>query len=154
MSLHPSAASLRFEAIDESGLDWLCALEADLHAFPWTRGNFADSLDAGYGLWRIVAGDEALGYAVVLQVLDEAHLLNMGVARSAQGKGYGLALLDWLAATVRARGASQFFLEVRPSNAAALRLYDKAGFSQVARRRGYYPAAGGREDAIVMRKAL
>lgn len=147
-------APLRFEAIGESGLDWLCALEAELHAFPWTRGNFADSLAAGHGLWRIAAGERALGYAVVLEVVDEIHLLDMGIAREAQGKGHGLALLDWLAAKARAGGATQFFLEVRPSNAAALRLYEKAGFTQVARRRGYYPAPEGREDAIVMRKAL
>lgn len=142
------------EEVDDADLDWLCAHETDLHAFPWTRGNFVDALAAGYGAWKLCAGAEALGYAIVLFVLDEAHLLNMGVVRAEQGRGKGHALLALLCARARERGATQFFLEVRPSNAAARALYESEGFVGIGRRRGYYPTVDGREDAIVMRKAL
>lgn len=148
------APTVEFAPIGVNELDWLCALENRLHAFPWTRRNFLDSLNAGHGLWRIAANGEALGYAVVLQVLDELHLLNMGIAREQQGRGYGRALLEWLAQAAREGGVTQFFLEVRPSNTAALSLYSSAGFSEIGRRRRYYPAADGREDAIVMCRQL
>lgn len=139
-------------------LDWVCARETELHAFPWTRGNFNDSLAAGHELW--VWGAEhgpdpaPLGYAVVRRAGDEAELLDIGVAHHAQGRGVGRALLARLIDHACEHGATQFFLEVRPSNAAALALYRSAGFEAVGRRRGYYPAAQGREDALVMRLAL
>ncbi|MCK2127035.1 ribosomal protein S18-alanine N-acetyltransferase [Thauera aromatica] len=139
-------------------LDWVCACEAELHAFPWTRGNFNDSLAAGHELWvwETENGPDAarLGYAVVQRVADEAELLDIGVAHHAQRRGVGRALLARLIDHAREHGATQFFLEVRPSNVAALALYRSAGFETVGRRRGYYPAAQGREDALVMRLAL
>ncbi|GAB1461001.1 hypothetical protein MASR2M50_27760 [Thauera sp.] len=91
---------------------------------------------------------------IVMNVLDEAHLLDIAVTLEAQGSGLATRFLDWLAETARARGARDFYLEVRPSNTAALRLYARGGFVEIGRRRGYYPATGGREDAIVMRRAL
>ncbi|MDD3676193.1 MAG: ribosomal protein S18-alanine N-acetyltransferase [Thauera propionica] len=143
-----------FSPLTPNDLDWVHAQEVDLHPFPWTRGNFADSLTAGHGAWLMRVDNERVGYAVVLKVLDEAHLLNISVARAAQGKGHGRALLEWLQLTAKRNGAGQFFLEVRPSNLAGLALYRSQGFEQIGRRKGYYPAAGGREDAIVMRREL
>lgn len=135
-------------------LDWVGAREVELHAFPWTRGNFEDSLAAGHGAWVMKLGGAPIGYAVMLTVLDEAHLLNISIIGEVQGQGYGRSLLEHLCARAREGGATQLFLEVRPSNEAALALYRKAGFEQIGRRRGYYPAPDGREDAIVMRLAL
>ncbi len=135
-------------------LDWVCAEAACLHAHPWTRRNFEDALAAGNDAWVMHAGGEALAYAVVLRVLDEAHLLDIGVSLRAQGRGYGRQLLDWIADFARDQGAVAFFLEVRVSNATALALYERSGFSEIGRRRGYYPAVDGREDAIVMRRDL
>ncbi|NLF55426.1 MAG: ribosomal protein S18-alanine N-acetyltransferase [Thauera phenolivorans] len=147
---------LDFVPMQESDLDWVVAREAELHARPWTRGNFADALESGNEAWILRRNECPVGYAVVLPVLDEAHLLTIGVAPSEQGRGLGHALLAQLIAAARARGACSFFLEVRPSNAAALALYRSAGFEAAGRRRGYYPAAGNgeREDAIVMRLRL
>lgn len=132
----------------------VAALEADLVAFPWTPGNFSDSLAAGYGAWVAADGDALVGYAVMTLAADEAQLLVIGVAAGRQRSGLGVALLECLYEAARAAGAARMFLEVRPSNAAALALYRRQGFAEVGRRRGYYPAAAGREDAIVMEKAL
>ena len=135
-------------------LDSVAALEASLQVFPWSRGNFADSLASGYDAWILSCDGVPSGYAVVMNVLDEAHLLDIGIVGELQGRGLGKRFLDWLAEGAKTRGARDFYLEVRPSNAAALRLYARSGFVEIGRRRGYYPAAGGREDAIVMRRAL
>ncbi|MBL8385553.1 MAG: ribosomal protein S18-alanine N-acetyltransferase [Burkholderiales bacterium] len=130
------------------------AVENDIYEFPWTRGNFLDSLDAGYSCWLYGCGADLLGYAVVMLAVDEAHLLNLSVARAAQGRGHGRALLAELCTVVRDHGARTMLLEVRPSNLAGRALYARAGFLQVGLRRGYYPARDGREDALVLRRAL
>lgn len=143
-----------FLPLTDADLDWVVREERDLHPFPWTRGNFADSLAAGYSCWLMMADGQRAGYAVVLMVMDEAHLLNISVVRSMQGLGLGRSLLDFVAGTARQRGATQIFLEVRPSNASALALYRNSGFEPISRRKAYYPAPEGREDAIVMRKGL
>ena len=146
--------ALAFAPMGEGDLDWVGAREAELHAHPWSRGNFADSLASGYDAWILSCDGVPSGYAVVMNVLDEAHLLDIGIVGELQGRGLGKRFLDWLAEGAKTRGARDFYLEVRPSHAAALRLYARSGFVEIGRRRGYYPAAGGREDAIVMRRAL
>lgn len=135
-------------------LDWVVAAERELHAFPWTRGNFEDSLSAGYSCWVAWQGQQRIGYAVMMHVIDEAHLLDLSVAREAQRAGHGWALLAHTLQVAVQNGAQQMFLEVRPSNLAALSLYQRAGFVELGRRRNYYPALNGREDAIVMRRML
>lgn len=139
----------------EADLDAVVAEEVRIYPFPWTRGNFVDALHAGYSAWvlRDPAGAVA-AYAVMMMALDEAHLLNLSVARDAQRTGLGWRTLDWMAEVARGYGGRTMLLEVRPTNAAALRLYQRYGFERIGVRRGYYPAHGGREDAIVMRIAL
>lgn len=155
MSALPAPAPEAWRPMSEADLDDVAALEATVYPFPWTRGNFADALSAGNSAWLL--RDEAgalVSYAVVMPVLDEAHLLNLSVARERQGKGWGFRMLDWMAGVARERGAQTMLLEVRPSNEPALALYRRYGFETIGVRRGYYPAADGREDAIVMRVAL
>ncbi|MCL2591340.1 MAG: ribosomal protein S18-alanine N-acetyltransferase [Betaproteobacteria bacterium] len=135
-------------------LDWVVEQEAILHRFPWSRRNFADSLAAGYACWMMRDTDEPVGYAVVLDVLDEAHLLNISVIRAAQRRGLGSSLLGYLLSTAQEDGIRQFFLEVRPSNQGAIAFYRRAGFVEIAQRKGYYPSRDGREDAIVMKLEL
>jgi len=146
--------SFNFRSMREDDLEWIVREERDLHPFPWTHGNFSDSLAAGQAGWVMEEGAVPAAYAVVLHVLDEAHLLNISVLRARQRQGFGARLLDWIERDARLRGATQFFLEVRPSNTAALCLYQNSGYLQIGRRKNYYPAACGREDALVMRKAL
>jgi len=149
------SGGLAIEPMTEADIDWIVAAEVQLHAFPWSRGNFADSLQAGYACWTMRRDDRPVAYAVLLFVLDEAHLLNISVCVDAQRQGIATVLLHHLFDRARLCGATQMFLEVRPSNAAALTLYRRQGFQAVGRRKRYYPACnGGREDAIVMRRDL
>ncbi|MCS7100374.1 MAG: ribosomal protein S18-alanine N-acetyltransferase [Burkholderiaceae bacterium] len=145
----------RFEPMRAQDLDEVIAVERDIYPFPWTRGNFQDALAAGYSAWLLRAPHANLiAYAIVMLALDEAHLLNLSVARRYQRRGYGWRMLDWMAACARDYGARTMLLEVRPSNEPALRLYARYGFDRIGVRRGYYPAHDGREDAIVMRISL
>ncbi|NTV09295.1 MAG: ribosomal protein S18-alanine N-acetyltransferase [Zoogloea sp.] len=137
-----------------SDLDWVAARDAELFPFPWSRTNFSDSLAAGYVCRMMYEGGERIGYAVMMMVLDEAHILDISVVQARQRAGCGARLLRHLCDLARENGAAWMFLEVRPSNAPALALYERSGFEQIGRRKGYYPAASGREDALVMRLSL
>lgn len=145
----PSFAPMRPEDIDA-----VLAVEQSAYPYPWTRANFADSLSAGYSAWCCRVGGALVGYAVMMLVLDEAHLLNITVAPDWQRHGYGTLIMHHLFNAARRHGAKRMFLEVRPSNAPGQGLYKKLGFNTVGRRRGYYPSGAGREDAVVMALTL
>jgi ribosomal-protein-alanine N-acetyltransferase len=145
---------LRFRPMQAADLDAIMAIEPTIYPYPWSRGNFSDSLDAGYSGWVYEENGVIIGYAILMLVLDEAHLLNISIAKSHQGRGLGAALLEYMMQVARGHGAANMFLEVRPSNLAAIRLYERTGFNEMAVRRGYYPAADGREDALLMGMAL
>lgn len=141
---------LDFAPMTAIDLDAVAAAEIPLYEFPWTRTNFSDSLAAGYSAWVMRLGQDLVGYAVMMVVIDEAHILNLSIAREWQRQGNGMRLLDFLIRTARLAGVQTLFLEVRPSNSAARALYGRRGFRQIGVRRGYYPATWGREDALVM----
>jgi ribosomal-protein-alanine N-acetyltransferase len=144
-----------FEPMRLDDLDEVAAVESDIYPFPWTRGNFQDSLRAGYIAWVLrSAARELIAYSIVMLAVDEAHLLNLSVTRAFQRYGYGWRMLDWMAQRARDHGARTMLLEVRPSNTPAQRLYARYGFERIGIRRGYYPSQGGREDALVMRITL
>ena len=148
------APEIRFVPMRKADLDQVMAIERRVYAFPWTRGNFLDSLAAGYSAWLMLAAGAPAGYAVMLLSTDEAQLLNISVAPECQGTGYGTALLLHLVALARSSGARRMLLEVRPSNIAGLALYCRQGFLKIGERRAYYPARQGREDALVLAKDL
>lgn len=136
-------------------LDAVMAVEQAVYPFPWTRGNFADSIVAGYDAWVFSDDGGLFGYAVAMWVPEEIHLLNISIAEGRQGRGLGRSVLRALCADAAARGAGTMLLEVRPSNGAARALYESEGFALVGVRRRYYPAAGGsREDALVLTRSL
>ncbi len=128
--------------------------EGRCHEFPWTAGNFADSLAAGHGAWVAREEGRMTGYAVMMRAPDEAHLLNITILPELQRGGRGSALLRQLFAEAGGWGATRMLLEVRSGNAPGLALYRRHGFAEIGRRRGYYPARSGREDAIVMARDL
>lgn len=145
---------LRYRDMTAGDIDAVTAAEQRVYAFPWTRGNFADSLAAGHGAWLALEHGQMIGYAVMMQVLDEAHLLNITVVPELQRKGRGSALLQHLFSLARVRSATRMLLEVRPGNVSGQALYRRHGFLEIGRRRDYYPAHQGREDAIVMAREL
>jgi len=145
---------LRARSATSADLPRIVAIEREIYPFPWTPGNFSDSLAASYEFWLFEddRGD-IVCYAVSMWIPDEIHLLNLGVAAGWQRRGIGRAVLRWLCAAARARGAQGMLLEVRPSNMEALALYESSGFARIGVRRRYYPAAdGAREDAWVLFK--
>lgn len=146
--------ALEFFPMNNRDIEAVAALEASVQAFPWTQGNFTDSLEAGHSVWVARLGGDLVGFSVVMVVLDEAHLLNIAVSRPMTGKGYGARLLRHAMSNARTHGASRMLLEVRPSNDRAAALYRHFGFRQIGLRRGYYPAAVGREDALVFEREL
>lgn len=147
---------MRIEPMGEDDLAVVLAIEQAVAVVPWTAGHFADSLKAGYSAWVGRRDGEVVGFALWMLTYAEAHLLNIGIGKASQGRGYGTQLLRHVVDGARQAGALSLFLEVRPSNETALRLYRRFGFAEVGRRKGYYPAPfpQAREDALVLRLAL
>lgn len=147
-------ADYKLRPMQMADVDTVMGIEPHIYAHPWTRGNFVDSLNSGYSAWVLLSGQQIIGYSLMMMVLDEAHLLNLSVAKAYQKQGLGRLLLEYMIDIARKHQAANMFLEVRASNTSALALYENTGFNEMAIRRGYYPAANGREDAVLMGLAL
>jgi ribosomal-protein-alanine N-acetyltransferase len=154
-------AGYRFAPMELADVPEVAAIEKAIYSAPWTEGNFVDSLKAGYCAWTLRAASAPyalIGYFVLMAAVDEAHLLNLSIASSAQRLGHGLQLLRKAAALAVEHNAVSVILEVRPSNLRALAVYRRFGFREHGLRRRYYPASDqdhqSREDAIVMRLPL
>ncbi|MDE2366235.1 MAG: ribosomal protein S18-alanine N-acetyltransferase [Betaproteobacteria bacterium] len=137
-----------------SDLDAVVAIEREVFLFPWTRGNFSDSINSGYYCLVLDLDGRIFGYGVMTIGAEEAHLLTLSIAAGSQRKGWGERLLRHFIQIAMEQRARSMFLDVRESNHAATRLYERIGFRQVGRRRDYYPAMGGREDSLVMELML
>ena len=146
-------ARLNYEPMQQADLADVLALEESVYPHPWSMSNFVDSLNSNYEAWVLRDQNGALlGYFLLMAIVDEAHLLNVAVSAERQGQGLGRFLLNQAVACSRGLGMTSVLLEVRPSNERALKIYERYGFKQIGRRKGYYPAADQqREDAIVMR---
>lgn len=142
---------VRLAPLSLESLDAVLDIENVAYSHPWSRGNFMDTLAAGYQTQVLLGGREVIGYYVAMLGVDEAHLLNLTVAPAFQQQGWARVLLDALGLWARARGAQWLWLEVRMSNLRAQKVYAAHGFRRVGVRKRYYPAAAGtREDALVM----
>lgn len=126
------------------------AMEAASYEFPWSAGIFSDCLRAGHSCWVLAVDSAMAGYAILSIGAGEAHVLNLCVDPARRGLGLGRHMLMRLLEVARWNRVQRVYLEVRPSNPGAIKLYESAGFAEIARRPRYYPARGGREDAIVM----
>lgn len=149
-------AALAFTRMAPRDIEDVVFVEQDAYRFPWTRGNFLDSLASRYEAWVAREADGRLaGYFLLMPAVDDAHLLNITVRPDLQGQGVGRQLLDRVCSLALDAGMTAVLLEVRPSNLHAHGVYRHAGFREIGRRKNYYPAAGqSREDAIVMRLTL
>ena len=138
MSALPSV-QIEIRALARGEVSEVARIESEVYAFPWTLGNFIDSINAGHSCWACTVNGQLAGYAVMLIAANEAHLLNISIANEWQGRGMGTQLLNHV---------------VRPSNANAQRLYEREGFQRIAVRPKYYPSFEGREDAIIYARNL
>src|ERR1700732_695244 len=129
-------------------------IERSSYQFPWSEGIFRDCLRVGYVCRVVTVSREVTAYGVMSFGAGEAHILNLCVGEDWRGRGIGKRLLSALIERAAAAGMGEAFLEVRPSNTAAIRLYQALGFEQGGMRRGYYQAPSGREDAAVLKRVL
>ncbi|HYT96824.1 MAG TPA: ribosomal protein S18-alanine N-acetyltransferase [Casimicrobiaceae bacterium] len=153
----PPSARVIWRPLAGDDLAYVAALEAQIHAAPWTLGNFRDALAAGYSTRVAERECRIVAYGILMLAPGEAQILNISVVPDARRQGFGRALLLQFLDDARQFGAEQCFLEVRVSNVAAIMLYEGAGFAPIARRNDYYPPVSpglAREDALVMRRAL
>lgn len=139
-----------FRNMREDDLDAVMEIELAGYPQPWTRGIFHDCLRVGYLCQVLTINGMIEAYGIMSSGGGEAHVLNLCVRRQSQRRGLGRAMLLQLVDSARRLHVELMLLEVRPSNRAALRLYESVGFSEVGLRKNYYPAKGGREDALIM----
>ncbi|HWF98439.1 MAG TPA: ribosomal protein S18-alanine N-acetyltransferase [Steroidobacteraceae bacterium] len=149
-----AAPEVGIRPMTEADVAQVFGIERTSYQFPWSEGIFRDCLRVGYVCRVLSVGSRVIGYGVMSVGAGEAHVLNLCVADDYRCRGLGRRMLLYLLERGGAAGMSEAFLEVRPSNTAAIRLYQAIGFEQVGMRRGYYQAAGGREDAAVLRLSL
>jgi ribosomal-protein-alanine N-acetyltransferase len=154
MSARPLSTPLGVRAMRVEDLATVAAIEQEAYPYPWTENIFRDCLRVGYCCVVLEIGGEIIAYAVLSVAAAEAHLLNLCVRPARQRRGLGADLLGWLLARAGEGGAREIFLEVRPSNHAALQLYERAGFRRIGLRRNYYRADNGREDAVVLSRPV
>lgn len=149
-----------FADLDASHLDRIMDIEHASYDFPWSRGNFADSIAEGYrcqGLFvQVQAGVSPVlaGYSIVMRGVDEVHLLNIAVAPAFRGQKIAVLLLQQLCAWARLEKLDYLWLEVRTSNLRAQKLYREFGMHTVGQRKNYYRTHDGHEDALVMSYSL
>lgn len=145
---------MRFRPMQESDLDELLRIERAAYPYPWTQGNFRDCLKAGYSCWVGEIEGKLAGYWIMMNVVDEGHILNCCIAPQWQRQGFGRQLMAHLFQIAQGHNTRELLLEVRLSNEPAKRLYVSLGFDFIGQRRDYYPTDNGREDALVMRRML
>lgn len=144
----------RLRKMKTTDLAGVLALEQKLYKYPWTQGILDDCMVIGYDCWVCEDKDKIFGYGILSIAIDEARIMNLCVDNAVQGQGWGHKLLTLMIETARVKMAATLFLEVRPSNKAALALYEKNGFSEVGVRKDYYPKGAGREDAVMLALSL
>lgn len=149
-----SAADLQFRRMTLDDLEQVMKVELEVYEFPWTERIFSDCIRVGYYCWVGRQQQTTIGHAVISVVGDESHMLNLSIAPAHQRKGYGRQFVEFLVNEARKYKAQTMLLEVRPSNAVAINCYNGAGFNEIGCRKDYYPAVGGREDALLLAKHI
>ncbi|MCC6206905.1 MAG: ribosomal protein S18-alanine N-acetyltransferase [Gammaproteobacteria bacterium] len=145
---------MRFRLMRAIDVPVVMDIERRAYDFPWTEGIFRDCLAVGYRCHVVLRDDMIAGYGIMTAAAGESHVLNLCVDPHQRRRGLGRALLNHLIENARAAGAQTMLLEVRPSNAAGIALYEQLGFKRIGMRKDYYPAKGGREDAIMLEREI
>ena len=154
MSAVRKGACATLRPMREHDIPSVVAIERRSYDFPWSVGVFTDCLRVGYCCWTIVEDTVLAGYGIMTVAAQECHILNICIDSDLRKRGYATALLDQLLESALTHCARTAYLEVRPSNLAAVELYQGAGFSRIGERPNYYPTRQGREDALVLSKLV
>ena len=141
--------AIEFRPMTAADIDAVMQVEVKAYEFPWTKGIFSDCLRVGYDCWVALDSDAIIGHGVLSAAAGESHILNLTVSPTLQQQGIGRQLLMHLVSRARLLSAQIIMLEVRPSNHAAIRLYETSGFNEIGSRKAYYPAPDGKEDALI-----
>ncbi len=142
----------KLESMQLKDLPSVLVNEHRCYDYPWAEGVFADCIKSGYECWLFLVQNEIRGHGILSVAAGESHLLNVCINPEYQGEGYGRILVEYMLERAREHRVSSMFLEVRPSNLVAYKLYEDLGFNEAGIRKDYYPAKKGREDAIVFAK--
>lgn len=155
MSVVSANSLINFRPMEEKDLHQVTAIEKAAYSFPWTPGIFSDCLRVGYHARVLELEEKMIGYGIMSMAVGEAHILNVCVHPNYQCHGFGAFILNSLLDMAKQHQTETVFLEVRASNQAAVRLYDKFGFNQIGIRRRYYPSSQQeREDALIFSLSL
>ena len=146
--------NLNFRPVCENDLDGIMEVEKAAYKFPWNTTIFRNCLNVGYQCWLLEETNNIIAYGVMTIAAGECHILNLCVDPEQQNKGYGTMMMEFLVDTAREFKIETVFLEVRPSNIQAIRLYRNIGFDEVGIRKNYYPARNNREDALIFAKTI
>jgi len=142
---------LYIRVLKEADIGSVLDIERKMYNYPWSEEIFRDCLKVGYSNWALIKDNNFIGFAILSIAAGEAHILNICLDPAYKRQGFGKKFLDELFIVAKKKKVDCIFLEVRPSNVAAVNLYKKIGFKQIGQRKNYYPAAdSGREDALVL----
>jgi len=147
-------AEIAIRPMTEADVPAVIAIERAAYQFPWSETIFRDCVRVGYLCRLVESGTLAIGYGVMSMGAGEAHVLNLCIRPEFRSVGIGRRVLEHLIERARLAQMRDVYLEVRPSNITAIRLYQAVGFEPIGVRRGYYQAVGGREDAAVLKLEL
>lgn len=143
-----------FRPMEVSDLDRVLVNERRGYTHQWSEGIFRDCIRSKYDCWVLEYVSRVIGHGILSVAAGEAHLLNVCIHPDQQGNGFGRQLVEFMIECARLNKAQRVFLEVRPSNLVAYKLYESIGFNEIGIRENYYPSYVGREDALVLGKEL
>lgn len=145
---------IQFRNMTRVDLPAVVSNEISAYFNPWTLGVFSDCLESDYDCWVMEWEDQLVGHGILNVAAGECHLLNVCVRAENQRAGLGRRMVEHLLVQATKQAAERVYLEVRPSNLIAYKLYMSMGFNEVGVRKDYYPAEWGREDALVLTRDL
>ena len=146
--------TLCFRPMTVEDINQVMQVEQSVYEFPWSEQIFNDCIRVGYNCWIASTNEDVVGHAVISIAAGESHMLNLSIAKNHQGMGYGKLFVAHLVEVAQQQDAETMLLEVRPSNLQAISCYNSSGFNEIGSRKNYYPAAQGREDALLFARYI
>lgn len=150
MSAVLKQADFSIRPMHDEDIASIMKIERQAYNYPWSAQIFRDCLRVGYCCWVMEHQEDIVAYGIMTVAVGESHVLNLCVSPDYRSQGLGKKLMSHLLDVAHDHDANMTFLEVRPSNFAAIKLYMDLGFDEIGIRRNYYPAKIGREDALIL----